>query len=89
MKRISYKRHRCPSEIIQFAEWAYFRFTMSLRDVEDLLAYHGMEVSYETIRCWCREFGPQIARRLWRKQPTPTGTWHLDEMSVSIGGKSM
>lgn len=52
MKRISYKRHRFPPEVIQFAVWAYFRFTMSLRDVEDLLAFPGIELSYEAIRCW-------------------------------------
>lgn len=89
MKPISYKRHRFPPDVIQFAVWAYFRFTMSLRDVEDLLAYRGIEVSYETIRCWCRKFGPQIARRLRRTRPKPSGVWHLDEVFVRIGGRQM
>jgi len=55
MKAISYKRHRFPPEVIQHAVWLYFRFTLSLRDVEDLLAERGIEVSYETVRCWSRE----------------------------------
>lgn len=80
MKRISYKRHRFPPEIIQFAVWAYVCFTMSLRDVEDRLAYRGIEVSYEEVRCWAAKFGSQIARRLRRKRPKPSGIWHFDEM---------
>jgi putative transposase len=54
VRPISYKRHRFPPEVIRYAVWAYFRFALSLRDVEDLLAERGIEVSYETIRCWTR-----------------------------------
>jgi putative transposase len=69
--------------------WLYFRFTLSLRDVEKLLAQRGVEVSYETIRCWIAKFGPQIAANLRRRRSPPTGRWHLDEMFVRIGGRKM
>ena len=69
--------------------WLYFRFTLSLRDVEDLLAERGIEVSYETIRQWVVRFGPAIVRGLRLRRPRPHGQWHLDEMFVSIGGKWM
>ena len=89
MKAISYKRHRFPPVIIQHAVWLYFRFTMSLRDVEDLLAERGIEVSYETVRCWARKFGPAIARNLKRLHGRADSVWHLDEMVVRINGKRM
>jgi transposase-like protein len=89
LKPISYKRHRYPPEVIQYAVWLYFRFTLSFRDVEELLAYRGIEVSYETIRCWCLKFGPQIAKNLKKQRPSPSRTWHLDEMVVTTGGKRM
>ena len=57
MKPVSYKRHRFPPDVIRHAVWLYFRFTLSLRDVEELLAQRGIKVSYETIRCWTRKFG--------------------------------
>jgi putative transposase len=59
---ISFKRHPFPADVIRQAVWLYFRFTLSLRDVEELLAARGVEVSRETIRCWTIKFGPQIAR---------------------------
>ena len=62
---------------------------MSLRDIEELLAERGIDVSYETIRRWVAVFGPAIARRLRAMRPKPHTTWHLDEMFVSIGGKKM
>ena len=68
---------------------ALFRFTLSLRDIEELLAQRGIEVSYETIRCWIRKFGPQIAANLRRRRCSPTGRWHLDETYVRIGGQKM
>lgn len=89
MRPISYKRHRFPAAVIQHAVWLYYRFTMSFRDVEDLLAERGIDVSYETIRCWCRKFGPQIAKNLRKLRPAPHETWHLDEMVVNIAGKRM
>lgn len=88
-KPLSFKRHRFPAEVICYAVWLYFRFTLSLRDVEELLAQRGVEVSYETIRCWTIKFGPQIAANLRRRRPAPTDRWHLDEMAVKIGGRRM
>jgi len=86
---ISYKRHRFPASVIQRAVWLYFRFTMSFRDVEDLMAERGIDVSYETVRCWTLKFGPAFAANLRRRRPLPTGRWHLDEMVVKIGGRRM
>ena len=70
--------------IIRDAVWLYVRFTLSYRDVEDLLAERGLEVSYETVRRWVLKFGPLFARELRRRRPRPTSQWHLDEMAVII-----
>ena len=80
MKPLSFKRHRFPADVIRHAVWLYFRFSLSLRDVEELLPQRGIEVSYETIRCWTKKFGPLIARRLKKRRPAPSPRWHLDEM---------
>ena len=89
MQPISYKRHRFPPEVIRYAVWLYFRFTLSLRDVEDLLAERGIEVSYEAVRSWTRKFGRDFARNLRRTRPRPTAIWHLDEMVVRIAGQRL
>ena len=89
MRPLSYSGYRFPPEIIQHAIWLYLRFTLSFRDVEELLAERGIDVSHETIRRWVAVFGPMIARRLRAMRPKPHTTWHLDEMFVSIGGKRM
>ena len=89
MQRISYDRHRFPPEVIRHAVWLYLRFTLSYRDVEELLAERGLEVSYETVRRWVLKFGPAFARNLRRLRPRPADTWHLDEMVVSIQGRRM
>ena len=89
MKPLSFKRHRFPPAVIRQAVWLYFRFSLSLRDVEELMAARGIEVSYETIRCWTIKFGPQIARRLKKLRTSPSPRWHLDEVVCSIGGKRM
>ena len=89
MRSISFKRHRFPAAVILHAVWLYFRFTLSLRDVEELLAERGIDVSYETIRCWTIKFGPQVARRLKRLRPSPSPRWHLDEMVCKVGGRRM
>src|SRR5256714_15482569 len=86
MDQLSYRRHRFPPPIIQHAIWLYLRFTLSYRDVEELLAERGLEVSYETVRRWVLKFGPGFARRLRRSRPRPSDRWHLDEMVVRIGG---
>ena len=87
MTTISYARHRFPPDVIRHAVWLYLRFTLSYRDVEELLAERGLDVSYETIRRWVLKFGPQFARNLRASRPRPSDRWHLDEMVVSIGGK--
>jgi transposase-like protein len=89
MRPISYARHQFPPAVIQQAVWLYLRFTLSYRDVEDLLAERGLEVTYETIRRWVLKFGPAIAQRLRQQRPTPSPRWHLDEMVVRIGGDQM
>ena len=89
MVQLSYRRHRFPAEIIQHAIWLYLRFTLSYRDVEELLAERGLDVSYETVRRWVQKFGPAIARRLRQRRPRPSDHWHLDEMVVRIAGKRM
>src|SRR5215831_2463040 len=69
MTSLCYRRHRFPPTVIQHAIWLYLRFTLSYRDVEDLLAERGLEVSYETVRRWVLKFGPLIARQLRRHRP--------------------
>ena len=79
MGKISYSGCRFPPEVIQQATWLYLRFTLSLRDVEDLLAERGISVSHETVRRWVNHFGPVIAAELRKRRPKPHSTWHLDE----------
>jgi len=89
MIKISYARHRFPPDIIQYAVWLYFRFPLSFRDVEDLLAERGIDASYETVRRWALKFGQSYAHKLRRTRPRPNDRWHLDEVFVSINGKRM
>src|ERR1700730_8508345 len=84
---VSYHGYRFPPEIISHAVWLYHRFCLSFRDTEDLLAQRGITVSYETIRQWCRRFGPSYARILRRRQGRLGDTWHLDELFVNIQGR--
>ena len=87
MHNISFKRHRFPPEVICHTVWLYARFTLSYRDVEDLLAERGLDISYETARRWFLKFGGLIARNLRRRRPTPSDYWHLDEMVIVIRGR--
>src|SRR5271169_4167813 len=87
MRKISYAGYRFPPEIIRQAIWLYLRFTLSLRDVEDLLAERGIAVSYETVRRWVNHFGPTIAAELRKRRPKPHSTWHLDEVYLKIEGR--
>ena len=89
MAPLCYRRHRFPPEIIQHAIWLYLRFTLSYRDVEELLAERGLDISYETVRRWVLKFGPTIARRLRGCRRRPSDRWHLDEMVVRIAGRRM
>jgi len=67
----------------------YFKFTVSLRDVEEILAERGIDVSYETVRCWAEKFGGAIAANIRKSRPRPGSVWHLDEMVVRINGRRM
>jgi putative transposase len=87
MQKISYVGYRFPSEIIHRAIWFYLRFTLSLRDVEDLLAERGVAVSYETVRRWVNHFGPMIAADLRKRHQKPHTTWHLHEVYLKIDGR--
>jgi putative transposase len=89
MALLRYRRHRFPPEIIQHAIWLYLRFTLSYRDVEELLAERGLDMSYETVRRWVLKFGPLIAQRLRQHRPRPSDRWHLDEMVVRIAEKRL
>ena len=81
-----YKRFRFPPDIISYAVWLYYRFNLSYRDIEDLLAERGIVVSYEAIRLWCNKFGPQYAKRLKRKHTGFGDTFYIDEVFVKING---
>ena len=81
-----YKRHRFLPEIIQHAVWLYYRFNLSHRDIEDLLAVRSIVVSYEPVRLWCNKFGPKYARRLKRRHQGFGDTFFIDEVFVKIGG---
>src|SRR5712664_2515351 len=89
MQSISYARHQFSPDIIRHAVWLYYRFTLSYRDAEELLAERGIDVSYESGRRWAMKFGPEIAVSLMRRRPRPDDRWHLDEMVVRIGGRHM
>ena len=82
-----YKRHRFPPEIIQYAVWLYHRFSLSHRDIEDLLAERGITVSYESIRLWCNKFGLKYVRRLRKKHQGYGDTFFIDEVFVKIDGR--
>lgn len=86
---VSYRRYRFPPEVIRYAVWLYFRFPLSFRDVEDLLAERGSDVSYETVRRWSLTFGQAFAANLRLSRPRPDTRWHLDEVFVSINGKRL
>ena len=82
-----YRRHRFPAEIISHTVWLYFRFALSFRDVEEIMAVRGIVVPYEAIREWCLKFGQTYANELRRRRPRPGDKWHLDEVFIKIRGK--
>jgi putative transposase len=82
-----YHGYRFPPEVIGHAVWLYYRFSLSFREVEDLLAERGIEVSYETVRRWSGKFGPDYAAKLKRRRGRLGDTWDLDEVFVSIRGR--
>src|SRR6202453_3260082 len=87
MTTISFARHQFPPAINRHTVWLYLRFTLSYRDVEDLLAERGCDVSYESVTPWVLNSGPLFARELRRRRHRPTSRWHLDEMAVLIAGR--
>src|SRR3954470_1104511 len=82
-----YAGYRFPGEVISHAVWLYFRFPLSLRMVEEMLAARGITVSHETVRQWARKFGQGFANQIRRRLPCPGDKWHLDEVCLVIGGK--
>jgi transposase-like protein len=82
-----YAGYRFPGEVISHAVWLYFRFPLSLRMVEEMLAARGIDVSHETVRQWARKFGQSFANQIRRKLPDPGDKWHLDEVCLMIGGQ--
>jgi putative transposase len=82
-----YRRHRFPPEVIAEAVWLYFRFPLSLRMVEDMLAYRGIIITHQTIRTWVEKLGRDYANKIRRRTPRLGDKWHLDEVVVSIGGR--
>ena len=82
-----YAGHRFPPELISYTVWLYFRFPLSLRMVEEMLAFRGIEVSHETIRQWGLKFGQEFANIIRRRLPRPGDKWHLDEVVLKIAGK--
>ena len=86
-RRSRYIRHRFPPEVISHAVWLYYRFSLSFREVEEMLVERGLDVTYETIRQWTIKFGTQYARRLKRRQGRLGDTWYLDELFVMINGQ--
>jgi len=83
-----YRRHRFPGEIISHCVWLYYRFSLSYRAIEEMIAQRGVRVSYETIRQWCLKFGQTIADELRRRRPRPGEKWHLDEVYLKINGRT-
>ena len=82
-----YRRHRFPPEVISYAVWLYFRFPLSLRMVEEMLASRGIYVTYETARQWGRKFGKTYSDRIRQRAPARGDKWHMDEVVVSISGE--
>jgi putative transposase len=87
-KTPTYKRYRYPIEIIRHCVWLYFRFSLSFRDVELLMAERGIVVSYETIRQWCLKFGDDYTQKLRKRRSQPGDKWHVDEVFIKINGKT-
>ncbi len=85
MREITFKRHRFPPDVIRYAVWLYYRFTMSLRDVADLLAERGIDVTYETVRCWANKFGPAFAANIRRARGRADSGWHPEAPCAPTG----
>ncbi len=88
MKTSLYRRHRFPAEIISHSVWLYFRFALSYRDVEEIMAVRGLTLTYETVRNWCLKFGQTYANGLRRRSPRPGDRWHMDEVFIRVNGRT-
>jgi putative transposase len=84
----SYRGFRFPAEVISHCVWLYYRFSLSFREVEEMMAQRGITLSHETVRQWCAKFGQTYANGLRRRRPRPGDKWHLDEVFIKIGGKT-
>jgi putative transposase len=82
-----YKGHRFPPEIIRYCVWLYYRFSLSYRDIEEIMAERGVQLTYETVRKWCLKFGQRYANALRRSSPQPGNKWYLDEVFLTIHGQ--
>ena len=82
-----YKRHRFPVEIIRHCVWLYYTCPLSYRDIEKIMLYRGIEVTYETIRNWCQKFAQDYANQIRQRRRAPVDKWHLDEVVVTIKGR--
>ena len=87
VSRSLYRRHRFPAEIISHCVWLYFRFSISYRDVEEMMLMRGVTLTYETVRYWCLKFGQAYSNGLRRRSPRPGDRWHLDEVFLKINGR--
>jgi putative transposase len=85
---LNYKGYRFPPEIISHTVWLYFRFSLSFRDIEEIMAERGVIVTYETIRQWCLKFGQTYANALKKRRGKLGDKWHLDEVFLKINGKT-
>ena len=83
----SYKRHLYPSAIISHCIWLYYTFPLSYRDIQKMMKYRGIDITYETIRQWCHKFAKTYANHIRRKRTKPPDKWHLDEVMLKIKGK--
>jgi putative transposase len=81
-----YHRHRFPIQVVEHCVWLYFRFSLSYRNIEEMMAVRGVEVTYETVREWCRKFGALYAKQLRKRRPRIGSKWHLDEVFLKING---
>lgn len=81
-----YRRHRFPIEVVEHCVWLYFRFALSYRNVEEMMAERGVQLTYETVREWCQKFGALYAARLRRRRVQIGSKWHLDEVFLKING---
>ena len=82
-----YRGHRFPAEIISYCVWLYYTFPLSFRDIEKMMLYRGIKVTYEAIRSWCLKFAQGYANQIRKQRPKSGDKWHLDEVVVKIKGK--